>query len=135
MKLRTLTFLLPFLLLGQVCASCEDNADQLLFCDVTLMPALPDGRTIVRMEVDTTLASTYLRNVNNRQNYEFPIFVNNRGTVRVQKGVYLISFDAEASFSDGTSARVRCFEYSNAERAVSLLGDTEAVVLNLTLIK
>ena len=134
MKLRTLTFLLPLLLLGQVCASCEDNADQLLFCDVTLMPALPDGRTIVRMEVDTTLASTYLRNVNNRQNYEFPIFVNNRGTVRVQKGVYLISFDARATFSDGTTARVRSSQHANPEKAVTLLNDTEAVVLQLTLL-
>ena len=133
---RQVHFLFPCLLvLLTVLTACEDRGDEHLFCDVTLMTSLPDGRSIVRMEADASLAGTFLRNVNNRQEYDFPLFVNNRGTVRVQKGVYLISFDAEASFSDGTSARVRCFEYSNAERAVSLLGDTEAVVLNLTLIK
>ena len=62
------------------------------------------------------------------------VFVNNRGTVRVQKGVYLISFDAVATFSDGSVARVRSSEHANAERAVNLLGDVEAVVLNLTVI-
>lgn len=135
MKLKTLFLTLPFLLAALLCVSCEDDTDGVLFCDVTLLPSLPDGRAIVRMEVDTTLASTYLRNVNNRRSYDFPIFVNNRGSVRVQKGVYLISFDAVASFADGTSARVRCSEHSNAERAVNLLADTEAVTLNLTLIK
>ena len=139
MKLQTFTasrFLLPLLLLVSLLnVSCEESDGQQLFCDVTLLPSLPDGRTIVRMEVDESLQSTYLRNVNNRQDYDFPIFVNNRGTVRVQKGVYLISFDAVVSFSDGSSARVRSSEYSNAERAVGLLDDTEVVVLKLALIK
>lgn len=130
MKLRmiiSLLFALPLLL------GCEESESR-LFCDVTLVTALPDGRTIVRMEADETLSGTYLRNVNNRMDYSLPVFVNNRGTVRVQKGVYLISFDAVATFSDGSVARVRSSEHANAERAVNLLGDVEAVTLNLTVI-
>ena len=119
MKLRmiiSLLFALPLLL------GCEESESR-LFCDVTLVTALPDGRTIVRMEADETLSGTYLRNVNNRMDYALPVFVN-----------YLISFDAVATFSDGSVARVRSSEHANAERAVNLLGDVEAVVLNLTVI-
>ena len=132
---RQVHFRFPCLLvLLTVLTACEDRGDEHLFCDVTLMTSLPDGRSIVRMEADASLAGTFLRNVNNRQEYDFPLFVNNRGTVRVQKGVYLISFDARATFSDGTTARVRSSQHANPEKAVTLLNDTEAVVLQLTLL-
>ncbi len=132
---RPIVCLLPLLLLVMlVQTSCEEDTDQNLFSNVTLIPTLSDGRTIVRMEVDTTLTSTYFRNINNSIEYDFPIFANNRGTVRVQKGVYLISFDATASFSDGSSSVVRCSEHAYSEGAVSLLNDSESVVLNLTII-
>lgn len=99
---RQVHFLFPCLLvLLTVLTACEDRGDEHLFCDVTLMTSLPDGRSIVRMEADASLAGTFLRNVNNRQEYDFPLFVNNRGTVRVQKGVYLISFDARAHSPTG----------------------------------
>ena len=66
--------------------------------------------------------------------YDFPVFVNNKGTLRVQKGVYLISFDAKAILQDGSIVSVRSSEHSNAERAVTLLGEREEITLNLTLL-
>ncbi len=114
--------------------SCNDESTQSLFSQVTFRAELPDGRKIVRMEVDKTLPSTYLRNLNSYTNYEFPLFVNNQGTTRLQKGIYLISFDAIATFEDGTTARVRSSQYSNAENALPLLNDNENIPLILYLI-
>lgn len=115
-------------------ASCEKAEPDTLFCNLILSASLPDGEAIVRMEVDKSLESTYMRNVNNRMEYDFPVFVNNRGALRVQKGVYLISFDAKATLQDGSIVRVRSSEHSNAERAVTLLGEREEITLNLTLL-
>ena len=52
--------------------------------------------------------------------------------MKLQKGVYLIAFDADATFADGTTARVRCSGYSAAETAAELLDDNETIVLRLT---
>lgn len=115
-------------------ASCEKAEPDTLFCNLTLSASLPNGAEIVRMEVDKSLESTYMRNVNNRMEYDFPVFVNNRGALHVQKGVYLISFDAKATLQDGSIVSVRSSEHSNAERAVTLLGEREEITLNLTLL-
>ncbi len=114
--------------------SCDKMETDTLFCNLTLSASLPDGAAIVRMEVDKSLESTYIRNFNNRMEYDFPVFVNNKGTLRVQKGVYLISFDAKATLQDGSIVSVRSSEHSNAERAVTLLGEREEITLNLTLL-
>lgn len=131
-KLLTYLFIpLSLLLTG---SSCEDKTEEKLYCDLILRAQLPDGRTIVRMEADETLTSTYLRNINNRMEYEFPIFINNQGTVRVQKGVYVLSFDAIVTFDNGKTARVRSSEYTTSEKAINLLTNSETVILNLTLL-
>lgn len=114
------------------CASCDESTDQNIYAQVTMVAELSDGRSIVRMEVDESLEGTYLRNINNRMEYEFPLFINNCGSVKLQKGVYLIAFDADAIFADGTTARVRCSSYSAAETAAELLNDNETIVLYLT---
>ncbi len=115
-----------------LCASCEKDADQDIYTQVTMIARLTDGRSIVRMEVDETLDGTYLRNINNRMDYEYPLFINNYGSVRLQKGIYLMAFEADAVFADGTTARVRCSGYSTAETAVELLDDYETIELYLT---
>ena len=96
---------------------------------------MPDGRNIVRMEVDQTLAGTFIRNLNTRMDYDFPLFVNGEGTVKLLKGVYLIAFDATATFADGKSKRVRYSGSSSPAKALNLLGDNEVVVLKLMELK
>ena len=61
--------------------SCDKMETDTLFCNLTLSASLPDGAAIVRMEVDKSLESTYIRNINNRMEYDFPVFVNNKGTL------------------------------------------------------
>lgn len=128
MKLRIFCILFTVVFAG--CGNTDEN----LFCDLTLRTSLDDGRTVIRMEVDASLEGTYLRNVNNRMEYDFPLFINGQGSVQVQKGVYIISFDGEAILSDGRTVTVRSSEHTSAETAVELLGDAEEVVLNLTVI-
>ena len=133
MKKRIHCILLMMVVASAICCtSCDDNTDRNIYTQVTMVAELPDGRSIVRMEADETLDGTYLRNINNRMEYEFPLFINNCGNVKLQKGVYLIAFDADATFADGTTARVRCSEYSAAETAAELLDDNETIVLRLT---
>ncbi len=114
------------------CTSCEKNADQNIYTQVTFVAELADGRSIMRMEVDKTLNGTFLRNLNTMMEYELPLFINNRGNVKLQKGIYLIGFDADATFADGTTARVRCSGHTAQSTAIELLNDYETIVLPLT---
>lgn len=109
---------------------CKKQSDD-IYTTVSLRAQMPDGRNIVRMEVDETLAGTFIRNLNTRMDYDFPLFVNGEGTVKLLKGVYLISFDATATFSNGKSKRVRYSGSSSPEKALNLLNDNEIVVLKL----
>jgi len=115
-----------------VLGGCErDLSEKNLFTTVSMQVQMPDGSNIVRMEVDNTLAGTYIRNLNTQMDFDFPLFVNGEGTVKLLKGVYLISFDATASFSNGKRKRVRYSGNSSPEKAVNLLKDKEVIVLKL----
>ena len=109
---------------------CKKQSDD-IYTTVSLRAQMPDGRNIVRMEVDETLAGSFIRNLNTRMDYDFPLFVNGEGTVKLLKGVYLISFDATATFSNGKHKRVRYSRSSSPEKALNLLNDNEIVVLKL----
>lgn len=113
---------------------CKKQSDD-IYTTVLLKAQMPDGRNIVRMEVDETLAGTFIRNLNTRMDYDFPLFVNGEGTVKLLKGVYLIAFDATATFADGKSKRVRYSGSSSPAKALNLLGDNEVVVLKLMELK
>ncbi|MDD7454647.1 MAG: hypothetical protein PUK70_00110 [Bacteroidales bacterium] len=128
----TRIFILMFSLVAAgMNSSCEKNEDQNIYSFVTLKGVLPDGRQIVRMEANYDLASTFMRNLNNRLEYQLPIFTNNEASMVVQKGVYLVSFDATATFPDGSSARVRSAEHVAPKNALFLMNDKDTVTLNL----
>ena len=126
--------LLILSLLAVLC-SCTKPAVDNLYCQLSLQATLPDGRQAVSSTVDPALPGNQLRNLNTGISYPFPTFVNNLGQVQVQKGVYVISFDGDALFADGSHATVRFSAYGTPATAVNLIGDTEVLDLKLTILR
>lgn len=120
-------------LLALLCG-CSKPVEQNLYSQVTLQLELPDGRQAVSVTVDPALPGNQFRNLNTGINYPYPTFVNNQGRLQVQKGVYVIAFDGEALFADGSRARVRFSSWGSPSTAVNLMGDTESLQLKLTLL-
>ena len=126
--------LLIFSLLAVLC-SCTKPAVDNLYCQLSLQATLPDGRQAVSITVDPALPGNQLRNLNTGISYPFPTFVNNLGSLQVQKGVYVISFDGDALFADGSHATVRFSAYGTPATAVNLMGDTEVLDIKLTILR
>lgn len=114
---------------------CTKPALDNLFCQLSLQAALPDARQAVSITVDPALPGNQLRNLNTGMAYPFPTFVNNLGQLQVQKGVYVISFDGDALFADGSHAKVRFSGYGTPATAVNILEDDQVVELKLTVLR
>lgn len=114
---------------------CTKPSVQVLHCRLSLKLELPDGLRAVSVTVDPSLPGNQLRNLNTGINYPYPVFVNNSGELQVQKGVYVMAFDGEALFADGTRSTVRFSAWGTPATAVNLMGDTEVLHLKLTLIR
>ena len=106
--------------------------EESVFTEVDIELVLPDGRNAVLLTVEGDENVSFFRNLNTKENYAYPRFVNCRGSMRVQKGVYLLGFDALADFGDGTVRRVRSASHRQLADAVYLIGDKETLVLKLT---
>lgn len=123
------------LLSGTLCG-CEKNPDDDIFTIVTMnvtCPAVKAG--IERVEIDNSLDGSFIRDLNTRQTYEIPVFQVGSATVRLRKGIYMISFDGKAVFSDGQRKKVRFAGYNSPMTSVTLLGDKETLNLELTVLK
>ena len=114
---------------------CTKPALADLYCRLTLQAAFPDGREAVSITVDPALPGNTLRNLNTGISYTLPTFVNNLGSLQVQKGVYVLSFDGDALFADGSHATVRFSAYGTPATAVNLMGDTEVLDIKLTILR
>ena len=115
--------------------SCTKATEENIFCNVTLHAFLPDGRQIVSLTVDPSLPGNIFKNMNTGINYQYPVFVNNECTMQVQKGVYMIAFDAQAMFIDGSVSTVRFTAWKNPISAITLLRDEERLEIELKLLK
>lgn len=114
-----------------VLCSCGKDSEDNPFTMVSMQAQMPDGSKILRMKVDTTLESSFIKNLNTQMDFDFPLFVNGEATVKLLKGVYLIAFDATATLSDGKSRRVRYAGNNSPDRAAVFLGDKEVIILKL----
>ena len=63
--------------------------------------------------------------------YTLPAFINGSCHIKLRKGIYLLSFDGDATLADGTVRRVRFAGHSVNRDALPLIGDHETVLLNL----
>lgn len=124
------------LMLSLFLCGCEKDPGQNVFTIVTLnvtCPAVNAG--IERVEVDNTLDGSFIRDLNTRQEYEIPTFQVGTATVKLRKGLYMISFDGKAVFSDGQRKKVRFAGYNSPMTSISLLNDRETLNLELTVLK
>jgi len=129
---RTLAYVFSLAATLLIFASCTKNADQNIYAVVELEVVMDDGRSVESLKVDTTVEGNFFRNYNTYQDYGFPEISSGKGTLTVLKGMYMISFDGLATFSDGTSATVRCSQYGDPSKAVSLIEDAQTLTLTLT---
>lgn len=110
-------------------ACSDDTAD--LYADVEMLLAAPDGELIQIVRPDNGQATTFLRDINNNRVYAIPSFIDNRATLRVEKGVYVMAFDGEAVMPDGTVRRVRMTGHSVIKDALTFNQDKVTVTLNI----
>ena len=90
------------LMLSVVLCGCEKDSGQNVFSIVTLNVTCPSvSAGIERVEVDNSLDGSFIRDLNTRQEYDIPTFQVGTATVKLRKGIYMISFDGKAVFSDG----------------------------------
>ena len=129
--LQNILLVLSILLCG-----CEKDSRQNVFTIVTINVTCPSVRAgIERVEVDNSLDGSFIRDLNTRQEYEIPVFQVGTTTVKLKKGIYLISFDGKAVFSDGQRKKVRFAAYNSPATAVGLLNDNETLNLELTVLR
>ena len=128
-----------YILAVSVCAvmfsGCTEYDDAGLFTSLTLETELPDGAKAVLVTADNSLKGTFIRNVNTLQSFDYPAFVNGRCTLRIPRGVYMLSFDGTATLDDGSKIKVRYAGNNTYESAVTLLEENEKMVLKLTVLK
>lgn len=113
-------------------SACSDDNPDNNYTNVEMKVALPSGEQIVLLTPDNGNAGTFLRNVNNYFEYEIPVFVDNRATMRIEKGVYIMAFDGSATMADGTIRRVRMTAHSVMRDAIELTSDNESITLPLS---
>lgn len=128
-------YVLALLAASVLCFGCgeafEPNIFAIVRLHVTCQAASAD---VERLEVDNALEGSFIRDLNTRQEYAIPTFQKGRATVKLRKGVYLIAFDGNATFSDGQRKRVRCSSHNYPDKAVALLEDTQTLQLELTIL-
>ena len=110
-------------------ACSDDTAD--IYADVEMLLAAPDGELIQIVRPDNGQATTFLRDINNNRVYAIPSFIDNRATVRVEKGVYVMAFDGEAVMPDGTVRRVRMTGHSVIKDALTFNEAKVTITLNI----
>lgn len=119
------------ILLCFAAVSCGTKVEPELFSVVTINLSTEDGARVVSMVVSPSMEGNQFRNLNTGINYAYPRFQDNYCTMKVQKGVYVIGFDGEATFTGGIKRRVRHYSHVDPVNAVNLLNATETLTLNL----
>lgn len=115
--------------------SCTGKIENNIFCNLTMKLNMADGKVPVTVTVDETITGIKLRNIETGRDFKFPIFKNGVGTVQILKGTYMISFDGDAVFEDGSIRRVRSLGHNVPAKAVYLIGDKEKVEINVFYLK
>lgn len=135
-NLRTMCSLVLGFLLSAALCGCEKDPGQNIYTIVTMNVSCPSvSAGIERVEVDNSLDGSFIQDLNTRQEYEIPDFQVGTATVRLRKGIYMISFDGKAVFSDGQRKKVRFAGYNSPMTSVALLNDKETLNLELTVMR
>ena len=115
-------------------AGCEKSSQD-IHCLVTLQVNIPGREAPVSIVADQSLDGTMFRNINTLEDYSIPVITGGVAQLQVLKGIYMIAFDADAVFADGTRLRVRSAQYNSPEKSVRLVDDNCTVTLNLVVLQ
>lgn len=116
-------------------SGCTKYGDADLFTSLTLVAELPDGTTPVVVTPDNNLKGTFIMNINTLQEFDYPSFVGGHCCLVIPRGVYVFSFDGTATLGDGSRLKVRYSGHNTYESAITLLGESEEMVVKLTVLK
>ncbi|MBP3257748.1 MAG: hypothetical protein IJV63_00110 [Bacteroidales bacterium] len=123
---------LPLILALCLLSGCsKDN----IWCQLVLVPQMPEGEEIASLTIDPSLQGNFLRNVNTLETYNYPALVAGRMRVTVLKGFYALSFDGVAELTNGRERKVRFTAYSTEANSVSLVEDECTLTLPLIVLK
>ena len=115
-------------------AGCEKSSQD-INCLVTLEVNIPGRDAPVSIVADQSLDGTMFRNINTLEDYSIPVITGGVAQLQVLKGIYMIAFDADAVFADGTRLRVRSAQYNSPEKSVRLVDDNCTLALNLIVLQ
>ena len=123
---------LPLILALCLLSGCsKDN----IWCQLVLVPQMPEGEEIASLTIDPSLQGNFLRNVNTLETYNYPALVGGRMRLTVLKGFYAMSFDGVAELTNGRERKVRFTAYSTEANSVSLVEDECTLTLPLIVLK
>ena len=126
---RFICTLLAAALLAASAAGCRQLDEEGLHTEVTIRLVMPDSRPVARLEIRDEASGFY--NINTYERTAFPAPDANTATVRLRRGVYTFTVEAEATYDDGTTRLLRCADYHQLTPAVTWVGERESIVLLL----
>ena len=127
-------FCITSLFLAAVLLSSSCGKEQDIFCEVTLQVSVKGNPDYVSIEIDPSLKGNMFRNLNTYQDYSMPAIIGGTASMRVLKGLYMISFDGTIHLTDGSRRTVRFSQYNSPDKAIYLLEDSATIEMELTLL-
>lgn len=125
---RLIRLLLSVILLSTT-AGCRKLDSETLLTEVSIRMVMPDSRPVVRLEIRDAASGFY--NINTYERTAFPAPDGNTATVRLRRGVYTFTVEAEATYEDGSTSLLRCADYNQITQAVTWVRERESAVLLL----
>lgn len=125
---RLIRLLLPVILLSTA-AGCRKLDPETLLTEVSIRMVMPDSRPVVRLEIRDAASGFY--NINTYERTAFPAPDGNTVTVRLRRGVYTFTVEAEATYEDGSTSLLRCADHNQITQAVTWVRERESAVLLL----
>lgn len=114
-----------------ILSACSGRVEPVLFTEVEMVLATPDGLGVRSMTVDPQLPGNKFLNLNTGRNYPYPAFADGKALLTVQKGVYTLAFDGKAEMEDGTTRTLRSYAHADPIKAVNLVSGRETLVLDV----
>ncbi|MCM1450635.1 MAG: hypothetical protein NC102_00030 [Clostridium sp.] len=128
--LRYICACLSCMLMALPFSACSDDPAD-LYAEVEMILATDASDHIQIVRPDNGQPTTFLTDINNKRVYEIPTFIDNRATVRVEKGVYVMAFDADAVMPNGVVKRVRMLGHSVMHDALTFDKARQTVTLKI----
>lgn len=112
--------------------SCRAEKDD-IYSTVELRAMCQDAE-FVSIKVDNSLQGNFFRNLNTGMEYDYPLFIGGRCSLKVLKGVYIFAFDGVGTCPDGSTRKVRCYSHRSPNDSVNILEDSSEIEFDLMLL-